>query len=85
MLKGGSSGTADALPSQIDIEREINYYKQWTEMFEIQSGELMDKFSRIMYFTLLGKDRANTQLPEISDDRITAHEDELKQSDTPEK
>lgn len=63
MLKGGSSGTPDALPTQIDIETEINYYKQWTEMFEIQSGELMDKYSRIMYFTLHGKDRANTQLP----------------------
>lgn len=86
LLKGGAGATpSDALPSQIDIEREINFHKQWTVMFEIQSGEMISKFSRIMYFTLLTKDRASTQLPEISDDRITAHEDELKESDTPEK
>lgn len=60
ILKGGSGGTPDALPSQIEVEREINYIKQWTVMFEIQSAELKDKFSRVMYFALIGKNRADT-------------------------
>jgi hypothetical protein len=43
-------------------------------MYEIQSGELKDKFSRVMFFALMGKNRADTQLPEISDDRVTTNE-----------
>ena len=85
ILKGGSGATAEALPSQIDVEREINFFKQWTVMYEIQSAELKDKFSRVMFFALTGKNRADTQVPEISDDRITANEEELKQADTAEK
>jgi hypothetical protein len=54
-------------------------------MYEIQSAELKDKFSRVMFFALMGKNRADTQVPEISDDRITANEEELKQADTAEK
>ena len=74
MLKGGGGATADALPSQADVEKEINFFKQWTLMYEIQSGELKDKFSRVMFFALMGKNRADTQLPEISDDRVTTNE-----------
>ena len=85
ILKGGSGATPDALPSQIDVEREINYFKQWTTMFEIEAAELKDKLCRVMFFTLIGKNREDTQLPEISDDRITANEEELKQADTAEK
>ena len=54
-------------------------------MYEIQSAELKDKFSRVMFFALMGKNRADTQLPEITDDRITASEEELKGADTAEK
>jgi hypothetical protein len=46
-------------------------------MYEIQSAELKDKFSRVMFFALMGKDRADTQIPEITDDRITVSEEEL--------
>ena len=78
ILKGGRGPTSDTLSSQIEVEREINYFKQWTTMFEIQAAELKDKFSRIMFFTLIGKNREDTQLPEISDERITENEDEFK-------
>jgi hypothetical protein len=43
-------------------------------MFEVQSADLKDKFSRVMFFDLMGKDRAQTQLPEITDERINANE-----------
>ena len=69
-LKGGSTTADESILPQIEIEREINFKRQWEEIFEIQSGEMQAKFSRAMFFSLLGKDRATTQLPEISDDRI---------------
>ena len=54
-------------------------------MYEIESAELNAKFSQIMFFTLMGKNRADTQLPEISDDRITVNEEEFMEADTAEK
>ena len=85
ILKGGNGASSENLPSQIDVEREINFYKQWTVMYEIQSAELNAKFSQIMFFALMGKNRADTQLPEISDDRITVNEEEFMEADTAEK
>jgi hypothetical protein len=85
LLKGTGSTTTDTLLSQIEVEREINYFKQWTIMYEIESAELMDKFSRIMFFAFIGQNRADVQLPEISDDRITVNEEELKEADTADK
>lgn len=54
-------------------------------MYEIQSADLLNKFSRVLFFDLMGKNRADTQVPEITDDRITASEEELKGADTAEK
>ena len=54
-------------------------------MYEIQSADLLNKFSRVLFFDLMGKNRADTQVPEITDDRITASEEELKAADTSEK
>ncbi len=70
-LKGGASSTAgESLPSQIDVEREINFKRQWEEVFEIQSGDMESKFTRAMFFSFIGKQRDLVQLPEISDERI---------------
>lgn len=84
-LKGGSSTAGQSVLSQIDVEREINFKKQWEEVFEIQSGDMESKFTRAMFFSFVGKQRAVTQLPEISDERINDQENALKQSETSEK
>ena len=82
LLKGGSASASETVLTQIDVEREINFIKQWTIMYEIESADLMDKYSRIMFFAFMGQNRPNTQLPEISDDRLAENEECFMEADT---